>query len=115
MPSFTFGIKLEHGGGEQMRGGVAEHLDGVRIFRGEDRELHVVVERARKIDQFAIDAGDERVFREARPDLRGDLRGGGAAGHFACGAVRQRDLNGFHFLCNFSGSDECRLELVPCL
>ena len=50
MPSFTFGIKFEHGGGEQMRGRVAEHLHGVGILRGEDRELDVVVERARKID-----------------------------------------------------------------
>ena len=69
MPSFTFGIEFEHGGGEQMRGRVAEHLHRVGILCGEDRELGVVVERARKIDQFAIGARDQRFFREPRRNL----------------------------------------------
>ncbi len=93
---FHVGIKFEHGGGEQMRRGMAKHLHRVRIFRGEDRKLDAVVERLRKIDQLAIDARDQRVFGEARPDLARDLRGGGAAGHVACRAIRQRDLNVFH-------------------
>ena len=73
------GIKLEHGGGEQMRRGMAEHLHRVGIFRGQDRKLDAVVERLRKIDELAIGARDQRVLGEARADLPGDLRGGGAA------------------------------------
>ena len=98
---FHVRIKLQHGGGEQMGRRVAEDLHGVRILRSKDREIHVVIERARKIDEFAIDACDERVLCEARPDLRGYLRRCGAAGHFAGRAVRQCDLNGFHFFVFF--------------
>ena len=63
------GIKFEHRGGEQMRGRMAKHLDSVGIFCGEDGELGVVVERARKIDQFAIGARDQSFLREARRNL----------------------------------------------
>ena len=95
------GIKLEDGGGEQMRGRVAEHLHRVGILGRQDRELDVVVEREREIDKLAIGARDQRIFREARADLAGDLRGGGAAEHFARRAIRQRDLNVRHVV--FSG------------
>ena len=93
------GVEFEHGGGEQMRGGVAKHLHRVGILRGEDRKLGVVVERARKIDQLsslAIGARDQRFLGEARRNLAGDFGGGGAAGHFASCAVRQSDLYGSH-------------------
>ena len=40
------GIKFQHGGCEQMRGGMTEHLQRIRIFRGEDGNLGVVLERA---------------------------------------------------------------------
>ena len=112
---FHIWVKLQDSGGEEMRGRVAENLERVGVLRGEDREIYAVVERARKVNQLAVNPGDERVLGEARPDLRGDLRGGGAAGHFAGRAVRQRDLNGFHFIVYFYGSDECRLEMAPSL
>ena len=89
-------VKLEDGGGEQMRGRVAEDLHRFGIFRGEDREFYIAVEGAREIDKLAIGARDESVLGEARPDLAGDLRGRGAAGHLARRAIRQRDLNVFH-------------------
>ena len=80
-----------------MRRGMAKHLHRVGIFRGEDRKLGAAVERLRKIHQLAVNARDERVLRQARPDLARDLRGGGAAGHLARRTIRQRDLNIFHF------------------
>ena len=100
MPSFTFGIKLEHGGGEQMRGRMAKHLERVGILRGEDRKLDVVVERAREIHQFAIGARDERFFRQSRRDLAAISAADGAARHFASGAVWQSDLNGILMCAN---------------
>jgi len=86
---------LEHGGGEQMRGGMPKDLQRVRIFRSEDGNLGVALERAREVHQLAIGAGDESFFCEARRNLVRNLRSGGTALHFASGAVRQRDLNGF--------------------
>jgi hypothetical protein len=88
-------IQLEHGGGEQMRGGMPKDLQRVRIFRSEDGNLGVALEWAREVHQLAIGAGDESFFCEARRNLVRNLRSGGTALHFASGAVRQRDLNGF--------------------
>ena len=93
---FHVRVEFENGGGEQMRGRVAEHLDRVRIFGGEDRQFGVVVQRPREVDQFAIGARDQRFFRQARRDLAGDLRGGGALRHLARRSIRQRDLNVVH-------------------
>ena len=59
--------KLQHGGGQQMRRRVAEHLNRVGILRGEDREIYVVIERAREVDEFAVNARNERVLRQAGP------------------------------------------------
>ncbi len=103
---FYVGIELEDGRGEQMRGGVAQHLDGVGILRGEDRKLYIVVERARKIDQLAIGARDESFLGETRRNLLRDFGGGCSAGDFARGAVRQRNLKCGHF--SFLG-----LRLLP--
>ena len=91
------GIEFEDGGGEQMRGGVAQHLHRVGILRGEDRKLYIVVERARKIDQLAVGARDESLLGEARRNLLRDFSGGCSARDFACGAVGQRDLKCGHF------------------
>ena len=65
--------------------------------RGEDRKLHIAIERPREIDEFAIRARNERRLRQARTDLPGDLRGGGPLRDLAGRAVGQRDLNGCHF------------------
>src|SRR5450631_4279582 len=40
------GEKLHDGGGEQVRGGMAEDVEGVGVFVGEDLKLNVVLERA---------------------------------------------------------------------
>jgi hypothetical protein len=51
-------------------------------------------ERARKIYQLAIGASHQSIFRQPWRNLVRDLRSGGAALHFAGGAVRQSNLNG---------------------
>src|SRR5580704_14262045 len=50
---FYVGIKLYHRGGEKMRGGVAEYVERIGIFLGQDLQLDVFIERATQIDQFA--------------------------------------------------------------
>ena len=51
-----FGLreKLEYGGGEQVRGGVAIDLERLGIFVGEDAEIGVFFQRTGEIDQIAI-------------------------------------------------------------
>ena len=62
MPSFTFGKQFQHRRGQQMRRRVAQHLNRFGIFRREDREPHVVIDRRAQIDQktFAV-AGRAQV------------------------------------------------------
>jgi hypothetical protein len=90
------GIKFEDGGGQQVRGGMAEDLHRVRILGGENRKFGIAIERAREVDEFAIGARDKSFLRKARRNLRGNLRGSGAARKFASSAVRQCDLNRVH-------------------
>ena len=88
------GIKFQHGGCKQMRSGMPKHLQRVRIFRGEDGNFGIMLERARKIHQLAIGTRHERFFRQPGRNLARNFRSGRAALHFASGAVRQSDLNG---------------------
>ena len=90
------GEKLQHRRGQQMRGGMAEHLHRFGIFRGEYGNFRVVFERARKIDQLAIRARHQRFLGQARRNLACDFRRGGSAGNFAGRAVGQRNLNSLH-------------------
>ena len=92
------GKKLEDGGGKQVRRGVAKNLQRVGIFRGEDGEPGVVIERTREIDELAIGAGDEGFAGESVRDVARDFGGGGAGGDLARGAVGQGDADGVHDL-----------------
>lgn len=85
-----------------MRGGMAEDVEGVWIFFGEDLEFYVAVERAAEIDEFAVtivglsDAGDEGGIQQARRNTFGDVGRSCAAGDIFDAAVGQCDLNLIH-------------------
>ena len=89
-------IEFEHSGSEQMSGGMTKHLQRVGILCSEDRELGIVIERARKVREFAIGTRNQSFLGQARRDLGGDLRGSGAARDFASRAIGQSDLDGVH-------------------
>ena len=91
-------VELEDRGSKQMRCGMTKYLDRLGILGGENAELDVGMERAREINQFAIDARDQRLFGQTRRDFLGDLRRSGSARNVANGAVWQRDVNGVDFL-----------------
>src|SRR6185437_540228 len=93
---FYIRVKFENGRSEQMSSRVAEYLNRVRVLGGEDRQFRVMFQRPREIDQVAVDARDESFLRQARRDLAGNLRGGGALRHLARRSIRQRDLNVIH-------------------
>src|SRR5216683_3035017 len=48
------GIEFHHRGGEEMRRGMTKHEERIRIFFREDLQLHVVIQRAAQVDQFAF-------------------------------------------------------------
>ena len=75
--------KFQHRRGEQMRRRVAQHLNRFGIFRRQDREPHVLIDRRAQIDQktFAVRRGSQprfgrRIGRFFSHRTRGRARGG---------------------------------------
>ena len=50
------------------------HVEAVGILVGDDREIGVVVDQERRVDQLAVDLAGERGLGEAGADAGGDLR-----------------------------------------
>ena len=59
--------------GEQVRGGVAQHLEAVRILVGDDGEARVAVDHEGRIDELAVDPAGERGLGKSGPDRGRDL------------------------------------------
>ena len=76
---------------EQMCGRVADHLERVRVFVGDDLEHRVRHDRERGIYEMAAHLTGERGFRKPRPDVGSDLRHGDGTLETALAAIRQRD------------------------
>ena len=77
--------------GQQVRAGVANDLNTVRIAVRDNGNLGVLLNHKRRVDELAIDAPGERGARQTRPDTCGDLSDRDRLGIFALAAVRQRD------------------------
>ena len=114
------GIEFHHRGGQQMRGGMAEDVERVGIFFGEDLEFDVLLDRTAKVvEQAAIfggihgvrknagfrlgavaiggeDLGDQRSIGQSRRDGLGDLEGRGALGKVFYAAVGESYVNLIH-------------------
>ncbi len=86
--------ELPHRRRQDVRRGVPQHLQRVGVAVGEDREGDVGVERAVEVPHDAVHPRGERRARQAGADRLGDLAGGGARGHLADAAIRQRDPDG---------------------
>ena len=69
-PQFLGGL------GEHVRGVVAEHLQPLRVARGDDGDAGVGLDGAGKIAQLAIDARGERGPGKARSDVGRDIGAG---------------------------------------
>src|SRR6266702_1462155 len=103
-------VEFHHGGGEQMRGGMTEDEEGIRIFFGENLQAHVMVERPSQVNQLAFavflrsvltgrglgDAGDKGGIGKARRTSPCDVRRSRALGDFLNAAIRQCDVNLLH-------------------
>jgi hypothetical protein len=74
---------------------MAENLNCVGIFCGEDGNFRVTLERAREVDEVAVGACYESFLCQSGRYLVRDLCGSGTARNFAGGAIGQSDLNGF--------------------
>ena len=91
-------IEFEDRCGKKMRGRMPENLNRVRVLRGENRQRGILVERQAEIDQVAVGARDERLFRQPRRYLLRHFGRSRSFRNFALCAVWQRDLDGVHIL-----------------
>ncbi len=74
---------------EQMRGGVANDLEPIRIPFGHDRDSRVATDDMRGVDELAIDTACERGLAQARANARRDLIHGDGMIEAALAAIRQ--------------------------
>src|SRR6266571_1261423 len=110
-------VEFHHGGGEQMRGGMTEDEEGIRIFFGEDLQVHVMVERPSQVNQLAFavflrsvltgrglgDAGDKCGIGKTRRNFPCDIGRSRALGDFLNAAIRQCDVNLLHVRLHLEG------------
>src|SRR5712691_9916129 len=91
---------------------MAEDLERRRVFRRQDGEARIVLQRPAKVHELAIaggarscpcrwrvggtDARHQRFFSQPGRNLPGNLGRGDPAGRLAARAVRQGDLDGVH-------------------
>ena len=77
MPSLVSGIQFEHGGGQQVGGGVAVDFERLGIFGGQDLERGVLFDGAGEVEHLAVDLGGDGRVRQAGTDASGDIDGTG--------------------------------------
>ena len=70
-----FGIEFEHGGGQQVRGGVAVDLERLGVPGGEDLERGVLLDGASEVEHLAVDLGRDGRVCQAGADASGDIDG----------------------------------------
>ena len=67
-PDLGLGKELPHRGRQDVRRGVAQHVEGLRVFVRQDRDGGAVVERALQIAHVAVHPDGECGFGQARTD-----------------------------------------------
>src|ERR1017187_5162155 len=70
-----FGIEFEHGGGEEVGGGVAVDLERFGVPGGEDLNRGVLLDGAGEVEHLAVDLGRQAGVRQAGADASGDIDG----------------------------------------
>ncbi len=86
-----FGVHGLHGLREQVRRGVTDDFEPVRVLAGDDRNLRIPVEDVRGIHELAVDTAGERGLGEPRTDARSEACHGHGLFETALAAVRQGD------------------------
>ena len=91
--------QLADGGGENMRGRVAQDAERLRIALGEQPDPGPVAERAGEVHHFAVRHGGEGGAGESRPDPGGQIGGRGSGGKGDGAPVGQSDRDGVVHAC----------------
>ena len=90
------GVKILDRIGQQVGGGVANHLQTFRIAIGDDRDCCISLDAIGGIDQNAIDLAGESRLGKPRADRGSNLGNGGSLCEFPDGTVGQRNFGKGH-------------------
>ena len=89
----ALGKQLAHRRRQDVRRGVAQHLEGVGVALGQDGERDIGLERAIEIPDRAVHARRQGRARQAGTDALGDLPGGRPRRHLTHAAVGEGYLD----------------------
>ena len=78
---------------QQVRGGMADHVEAVGILVGDDGELRIRIDQMTGIDQFAVDPPGERGPGQTGADAGRDLRHRDRRIELSDGTVGKRDVD----------------------
>ncbi len=90
------GIEAADGLGEQVRGRMAQHVEGIRIVRvprRQDLDRLPVGERQAQVLDVAVLADQHGLLGQLRPDRAGGVQAGGAVRKFEFRGVGENDLH----------------------
>jgi hypothetical protein len=87
----ALGIEALHRLRQQVRGRVADDLQPLRILRGDDADLGVVLDQVAGVAQPAVDLAGQRGLGQARADVGRDVHHRYGLVVLSLAAVRQRD------------------------
>src|ERR1019366_8966411 len=87
---------FEHGGGEQVGGGVAVDLERLGVPGGEDLEGGVLLHGARQVEHLAVDLGRDGGICQAGTDASGNIDGACPCRGGLFSTVRQSNFNVTH-------------------
>ena len=87
----SIGKQFFDGIAEQVRRRMANHLQAIRIFIGDDAQRCIVVDQRGGVLQFAVHLARERCLGQARPNARGDIGNGNRLLEFFLATVGKSD------------------------
>ena len=99
MPHCDLREQRRHRRREQVRRGVAIHLEGFGILVGHDADLRILRQRIREVDHLVVDVRGDRRVGKARRDRLGDRLHRRAGGDLLCRSVRERNCDLTHGVC----------------
>jgi len=86
-------VELAHRRGQDMGGGVPQHVERLRIVVRENRDLGPIRQRARQVPDLAVHPRGDGGLGEPRPNRLREVGAGGARGETLLAPVGERDTD----------------------
>ncbi|CAH0286550.1 hypothetical protein SRABI106_03408 [Rahnella aquatilis] len=96
---------------QKVRTGVAQNFKTGFVFSGDDRQLRVNLNQVGCINQFAVNTTSDTGFRQARADIKGNIKGRNGAIKNALASIRKsNDRHANSLISSGAPHDRAHLE-----